>query len=163
MDELVVRTTPGQLRGLRNYLVGAAAGSVLLVLGSVLTDGSLSTRLVLWGAGFGISFLIGLWAYAMYARAFTECSAAGIRTRGLAGQIECPWSGVDRIALRHGRRTVTMMVTTSSGNQFQLGAPVNGGAMGDPEFGSKAAAILRYWRTMTQAPPTASVSGMPPP
>jgi hypothetical protein len=44
------------------------------------------------------------------------------------------------------------MVTTTNGTRFRLGAPVNGGAMGDPEFGSKVEAIQQYWLTLTHAP-----------
>lgn len=153
MDELTIRTTPGQLQGLRNVVVAGTAITTLLILGTVLVNGSLSTTLGWWAAGIGIGTLIGTWAYVMYTRAFTECSPAGIRTRGLTGQTQCPWTQVARIELRPYGQTITMMVTTTSGTRFRLGAPVNGGAMGDPEFGSKAEAIQQYWLAVTHAPP----------
>jgi hypothetical protein len=84
------------LRGLRNLVVVYAVITVLLTLGAVLANGSLGRALGWWAAGLGIGSLIGLWAYVMYARAFTECSAAGIRTRGLAGQTQCPWAQIAR-------------------------------------------------------------------
>jgi len=152
----MIRTTSGQLRGLRNWLVIIAVVTVLLILGTVRTNGGLSKTLGLYAAGAGIGTVTVLWSYAVYARAFTQCSPAGIRTRGLSGATECPWAQVASIELRPYKQTVTVMVTTASGVRFRLGAPVNGGVMGDPEFGSKVEAIQQYWLAVTAAPPASA-------
>jgi hypothetical protein len=153
VDELVIRTTPDQLRGLRKVLVVVAAFTIILIPGAVLADGSLGTRLDVLAAAGGISSLALLWVYSAYSRAFTECSPAGIRTRSLGGLTECPWTGVAKIALCPRGQTVTVMVTTTNSTRFRLGTPVDGGAMGDPEFALKVAAIQQYWRTATRTPP----------
>jgi hypothetical protein len=93
----------------------------------------------------GIVALVGSWALVMYVWAFTECTPIGIRTRGLAGSRECRWAEVAAIVARPYGRTATVMVTTTAGERFRLGAPVAGGVMGDPEFPAKVAQIRQYW------------------
>lgn len=93
----------------------------------------------------GIVALVGLWALVMYVWALTECTPTEIRTRGLAGTRECRWTEVAAIVARPYGRTATVMVTTTAGGRFRLGAPVAGGVMGDPEFAAKVAQIRQYW------------------
>jgi PH (Pleckstrin Homology) domain-containing protein len=153
VGDLTIRTAPRQLRGLRRFVVAVAAITALLILGSVLADGSVSGTLGLYAFVTGIVSVTGLWTYVMYARTVTECTPAGIRTRGLSGRTQCPWAHVTGIDLRPYRGTVTVMVTTTSGTRFRLGAPVSGGVMGDPEFRSKVEAIQDYWLAATHDPP----------
>jgi hypothetical protein len=135
------------LRGLRNYtLISIAVTAVLAVMAFLMRGGPLEG----WAVGAGLVALIGAWAYVMYARAWTECTPAGIRTRGLGGLRQCSWPQVADIAIRPGTGT-TIRVTTVGGTQFLLGVPVNGGVMRDPEFVSKLRQIREYWRSATLA------------
>jgi hypothetical protein len=146
MQDLRFRPTPRQLRGLRNYvLILIAATAVLAVLAFQVRGAS-----VAWAVGLGLGALMGIWAYVMYARASTECTPAGIRTRGLGGLRQCSWPQVADIAIRPGTGT-TIRVTTVSGTRFLLGVPVSGGVMRDPEFGFKLRQIQEYWRSATLA------------
>jgi hypothetical protein len=101
----------------------------------------------------------------MYARAFTECTADGIRTRGLGGVRQCSWPQVADIAIRLTPGSRLVVVTTADGTRFWLGAPVDGGTMPDPQFTSKFGQIVNYW--LTAAPdnrgqtPQADVSPSP--
>jgi hypothetical protein len=147
MRDLRFQPTPRQLRGLRNYaLILIAATAVLALIASLVRGGPLAG----WAMGAGLGALIGVWAYVMYARASTECTPAGIRTRGLGGLRQCSWPQVADIAIRPGTGT-TIRVTTVGGTRFLLGVPVNGGVMRDPEFGSKLRQIQEYWRSATLA------------
>ena len=82
------------------------------------------TALVLAGVGgfaqglvgiivLGTGALVCLYAFTAYLLAVTECTPAGIRTRGLAGPRRCSWSQVTDISLRYGRRSVRITVTTA--------------------------------------------------
>ncbi len=146
VEELTFRITARQLRGLRTYL------ALLAGIIAVLTAAGLSTRagmLLVWDVAVGLGLAVGLYAYVMYARAFTDCTAAGIRTRGLAGQRECAWPQVADIAPAYSR-TATVMVATTGGARFRLGVPVTGGVMADPEFAAKVSQIQHYWRSAAQ-------------
>ena len=59
----------------------------------------------------GTGALVCLYAFTAYLLAVTECTPAGIRTRGLAGPRRCSWSQVTDISLRYGRRSVRITVT----------------------------------------------------
>jgi hypothetical protein len=98
-------------------------------------------------AGFGVAVLVAAWAYLMYALALTECTADGIRTRGLGGVRQCPWQQVADIAIRRDPGSRLVVVTAVDGTRFWLGAPVDGGVMPDPEFATKFRQIVGYWRT----------------
>ena len=147
VQDLRFHATPRELRGLRNFvLILIAATAVFAVTALLVRRGSLEA----WAAGAGLCALIVVWAYVMYARASTECTPAGIRTRGLGGRRQCSWPQVADIAIRPGTGTV-IMVTRVDGTRFLLGVPVNGGVMRDPEFGSKLRQIQEYWRSASLA------------
>jgi len=118
------------------------------------------TALVLAGVGgfaqglvgiivLGTGALVCLYAFTAYLLAVTECTPAGIRTRGLAGPRRCSWSQVTDISLRYGRRSVRIRVTTAHGRRFWLGAPVHGGVAGDPKIYDKFSKIQAYWRSIS--------------
>jgi hypothetical protein len=154
MDELVIRPTRDQLRTIGYHQAICPVMAIVLILAAVLAGGSLGATLELLAAGFGIGSVPGVLAYLIYARSFTECSQAGIRTSGLARQRQCPWSAVAEMGLRPFGRMVTVTVTTTSATRFRLGAPVDGNYnMRDPEFASKIAAIQQYWLTAALTPP----------
>jgi Bacterial PH domain len=87
----------------------------------------------------------------VHARAYTECTPAGIRTRGLAGTRECRWEEVADIVAQPYRGAAFIMVVTRSGRRFRLGAPVEGGVMGDPQLPAKMAEIRQYWQSAVAA------------
>jgi hypothetical protein len=148
---LRLTTARSQLRGLRTYTAFLCAIAVVLVgLWILAGRGHGGSALAPWAIGAGIAALICLYSWVAYARAFTECTPAGLRTRGLGGLTECSWPGVSDIVLRPHGRTVTVMVTTTTGTRFRLGVPVDGGVMGDPRFRVKAQQILDYWHSATK-------------
>jgi hypothetical protein len=122
----------------------------LLVLALIVAASVLGLAVLhgLWAAaGLGVALLLATWACIMYACAFTECSAAGIRTRGLGWVRQRPWPQVADIAIRRGPGSRLVVVTTVDGTRFWLGAPVDGGVMPDPEFAAKFRQIVSYWQT----------------
>lgn len=42
----------------------------------------------------------------------------------------------------------TVLITTTSGTRFRLGAPLDGRVARDPEFWDKLLQIRNYWRTV---------------
>ena len=125
MADLRFTRERSRLRGL-----GILTALVLAGLGGFAQAWSASSSSVL-GA------LVCLYAFTAYLLAVTECTPAGIRTRGLAGSRRCSWSQVTDISLRHGRRSVRITVTTALGRRFWLGAPVHGGVVSDPKIYDK--------------------------
>ena len=103
------------------------------------------------GLGIGIgaeaSLLIAALSAVPYSRAFTECTPAGIRSRGLGPEWRCGWHEVSEIAIRPGARgpTRTVALVTTDGRVLTLGAPVAGGVMPDGQFESKVREIRGYW------------------
>jgi hypothetical protein len=115
-----------------------------------------------WGLATAISAPTVGWVLLRYKRAFTECSPAGIRSRGLTREWRCDWAHVRDIAIRRsvnprGPDTYTMVVTTVGGDRLQLGMPVRGGLMPDREFDAKAEKIRAYWQAAVGAQPTPGV------
>lgn len=151
VENLRLTIARSQLRGLLAYIALISAVTVLLAVFWAL-GGQGGSVVGAWALGAGIGALIGLYAYIAYARAFTECTPAGLRTRGLGGLQECPWSGVSDASLRPHGRTATVMVTTTSGTRFRLGVPVDGGVMRDPEFMGKVQQVVEYWHSATEEP-----------
>ena len=135
MRPLTFRISARQLRGLSLFVLALGGAAVAWA----------GVGMVAFAISAGLVALIGLWALVMYIRAFTECTPTGIRTRGLAGTRECRWADVAAIVARPYGRTTTVMLTTTAGGRFRLGAPVAGGVMGDPEFPAKVAQIRQYW------------------
>src|SRR5215472_14895011 len=91
VDDLTFRTTGRQLR---NLLIGAVVVTALgAAAGVAVADhaggggGPLPSAI-----GLGIAALIYLYALVAYAVAHTECTPAGIRTRGLGGRRSCRWA-----------------------------------------------------------------------
>jgi hypothetical protein len=122
----------------------------LAILGLVVAASVLGVAVLhgLWAAaGLGVALLLVAWASIMYACAFTECTAVGIRTRVLGWVRHCPWRKVADIAIRRGPGSRLVVVTTVDGTRFWLGAPVDGGVMPDPEFAAKFRQIVSYWHT----------------
>jgi hypothetical protein len=145
MAELRLTITVRQKRGLLLLLVIVGLAALVLALMRPLA--------AVW---LGIAELLVLWAYVMYARAFTECTPDGIRTRGLGGQRQCSWPQVANIRLHPRSRLV--VVTTRDGRRFWLGVPVDGGVMPDPEFTVKFKQVVRYWHA---APGSSAGEGEP--
>jgi hypothetical protein len=152
VDRLTFRTTARQLLGLGLYVLLLAGVAVALAVTMVVTHASWGSRISVWVIAAVIVAVVALWALVMSAVAFTECTPAGIRTRGLARTHSCSWAEVGvivsapRQSWRYGRTPATVSVITTSGSRFRLGAPVAGGVMRDPEFAAKFAQIQEYWQ-----------------
>jgi Bacterial PH domain len=102
----------------------------------------------------GLSALLCLCVWIPYSRAFTECTPAWLRTRGMRGIREYPWPDIAGVAIRKRRGTAAVKITTSHGRCFLLWAPCDRPiAMSDRGFPGKAQRIMGYWQWMAQAPP----------
>jgi hypothetical protein len=133
---------------LRNFVITFIVATGVLTSLAVLNPAG---QIVGWAVGAGFVVLVGIWAYLMYSRAYTECTPAGIRTFGLGGLRSYPWPLVTDIRIRYGGYGIaTVRVTTVGGNRFYLGAPVVGGVMGgNPQiFKDKFLQIQAYWRSV---------------
>ena len=114
------------------------------VLLDIVMVGAHGHGLVLdWGAGLTIAGLIGLWARTAYARAYTEVSADGIKTRGIFGTRKAAWAEVRDIRLLdyQVRGMSLVKVVLRGGRSFRLGAPVHSQVMPDPAFTRKVERI----------------------
>jgi hypothetical protein len=142
VEDLRFTIDRSQMRGLRIYTVGGAAAFVVFAGGWALSGraGMLGT-LALMAA---IVAVIGGYAWAVYAAAFTECTPTGLRTRGFSGTRQSAWPGIADIRVRPYGQTASVMVTTASGARFRLGAPVDGGVMKDPEFMNRTLQVIAY-------------------
>lgn len=143
MKVLRFETLPGQLRRLRTFLIVVTITGLLPAVLAFLTRGGVNLRPVIAFAGF--LELLGIVEYVTFARAFSECTPAGIRTRVFVRLTAYPWSQVADVSVRQIRTTAKVMVTTVDGSRFMLGAPVVDILMVDPEFDSKARQIQAYW------------------
>ena len=142
-----------QLRG-----IGILTALVLvLVLISGLKSASTGHIGLAGTVAFGAGGLVCLYPFTAYMLAVTECTPTEIRTRGLGGPRRCSWPEVTDIGLRYTSRSLVVSVTTRSGRQFWLGAPMHG----DPEFDKKLSQIQAYWRVITagQEPTTDTSHG----
>ncbi len=155
MDNASFRPTSRQRRNLLLFTIGCAIVSAALLTAVFAGHVDSSGRVLGFGLGFGMSFLLGATVLAQYRRAFTTCSAEGIQSRGLSGsKRSCPWGQVEDIRVRQSdpRRpppTFTVTVFTTSGGHFTLGAPVSGGLMPDPDFEAKVRRIRSCWWAAT--------------
>jgi hypothetical protein len=154
VDSLIFRTTGRQRR---NLLIGAVllTGVAAPVDAAVAASHAhLSGQALTYLIALGVAALIYLYACVAYAAARTECALTGIRTWGLGGRRSCPWAEVADIFPRRSHRTSIVVVATTGGRHFWLGAPVDGGIMPDPEFAAKIGQIRDYWnRAVTINPP----------
>jgi hypothetical protein len=150
VQPLRFRLVPRQLRGLltRTVTVTVAAVLLLTLWVSHLHDKGW-TELAPLALAAGVGALLCAYSYGAYATAFTECTQSGIRTRGLAGVRTCPWAEVrDITPLRDG----VVRISTTSGMNFWLGAPVQSRLMPDPEFFSKVTQVMDCWLSATERP-----------
>jgi hypothetical protein len=123
-----------------------------------------SKTLVKWGIGLTIAGVIALWARTAYARAYTELTAEGIKTRGLFGTRRAAWADVKGISVLdyRGRGVYSVKVVLGSGKGFRLGAPVHSQVMADPAFTSKVERILAVrQQALYGAAPGASAGAVP--
>ncbi|HEY2316137.1 MAG TPA: hypothetical protein VGH96_21190, partial [Streptosporangiaceae bacterium] len=90
MADLRFTRERSRLRGL-----GILAALVLALVGG-------SARGLVGIIVLGTGALVCLYAFTAYLLAVTECTPAGIRTRGLGGPRRCSWSQVTDISLRYG-------------------------------------------------------------
>jgi hypothetical protein len=98
--------------------------------------------IVLW-----IATLAGLYLMVAVFRSFTELRPAGLRTRGFGRLHECPWTEVTSITdmwRDNGRGFRHVVVTTSSGKHFRLGAPLGG-----PQYHEQLGRIDARWKAAT--------------
>lgn len=147
MEKLTVRPSARQITTLVLFTLVLAVVAAFL-LRRHLAGGDASGRILGFGIGFGAAALTVGWCAVMYSLAYTECTAAGIRSRGLGLPWRCDWDEVGQIAIRPAMRgpTATVLLTTVSGRQYTLGAPVSGGVMADRDFGNRAREIRDYWQ-----------------
>lgn len=130
-----------QLTLYAGLLTGAG---VLLDIVAVGAHGHGPKKLVAWGIGLTIGGVIALCARTAYARAYTELTADGIRTRGIVGTRRAAWADVRDISVLDykGKGVYSVKVLLRSGKTFRLGAPVSSQVMADPEFNSKVERII---------------------
>lgn len=116
--------------GRKGFVFLAALMLGLTVLATVLTIVARNgasfawAPIVLW-----IATLAGLYFIIAGFRSFTELRPDGLRTRGFGRLHECPWTEVTSITdmwRDNGRGLRYVVVATSSGKQFRLGAPLGG-------------------------------------
>ena len=119
MEDLRFTVERSQLRGLRIYTAVAAAAAVALGAAWQLSRSSGQVGMLALVAGLGAA--LGAYSWAAYARAFTECTPAGLRTRGLGGLRESTWPRITDIGLRpYGRGAVGMALSgpNTGGSQY---------------------------------------------
>lgn len=154
---LIFRVTASQRRALAITVV------VLTALASALSGAAAAFsnpggRLTVIAAGVGLAALLVLYYAVAYAVAYTECTPAGLRVRGVAWRRFLPWERLRDIAVRDyasspyrvgpSRPLRIVIVTALDGSRFWLGAPIDGGqGLGDPQFEDKIGQIQRYWHS----------------
>lgn len=148
----------------------AGPSATLLVLYAY--QGAANWRFLVVGICLGLPALFAGLTLTGFLRGLTECSPAGIRTRGLSGKHQCGWEDVTSIAVREqggpspyaprGGSAVTLSVAvfTRSG-RFALGAPISGGVAPDRDFTAKARQIRDYWHAATGRPASRDSAPMP--
>ena len=121
-----------------------AAAGVLLDIVAVAARGHVPGKVAAWGMGLTIGGVIALWARTAYARAYTELSADGIRTRGIFGTRRAAWADVKDISVvdNKGKGVYSVKVLLRSGRGFRLGAPVHSPVMADPAFSRKVEQLM---------------------
>jgi len=136
--------------GRRGYVFIAALLLALAVLATVLTIVARNgasfawAPIVLW-----IAALPGLYFVVAASRSFTELQPNGFRTRGFGRLHECPWTEVTSITDMwndNGRGLRYVVVATSSGEHFRLGAPLGG-----PHYHEQLGRIEARWKAATSS------------
>jgi len=134
----------------RGFLFIPALGLALAVLVTVLTIVARNGASFVWAAiVMWIATLAGLYFAVAVFRSFTELHPDRFRTRGFGRLHECPWTEVTRITgiwrdNQGSRGFRHVVVTTSSGKEFRLGAPLGG-----PHFYEQLARIEARWKAAT--------------
>jgi len=161
---LIFRVTASQRRAL------VITAAVSTVLAAVLAWVGLAARnesfLAVLAAGVGIVALAAVYYAVAYATAYTECTPAGLRTRGVTWRRLLAWerlrdiavrdSGSARYQYRYPTRAKPLrivIITADDGTRFWLGAPIDGAqGLGDPEFEDKIGQIRHYWHVVVTSP-----------
>jgi len=173
MEVVTFRPTSRQIALLVTSVAVLAIAALAILVPHYAAGARLASAVFSWGLAAAIGVPLLGWALLRYKRAFTECSPAGIRSRGLSREWQCDWADVREIAIRRssnprGPNTYTVIVTTVSGDRLLLGMPVRGGLMPDADFEAKAARIRAYWQAAIGAQPAVGtpvpvvVGGSPP-
>jgi hypothetical protein len=147
MHSLSFRVTGRQRQALLIMAVIVAAAIPALGFAAVVTFSVLGWLAVWYAISLGLTALSSSYACASHAFAYTECTPKGIFARGLRGRVECPWTEVRRVSegpSAMNRRCVVVWTTT--GGSFSLGAPVDGRLVRDPEFAENLEQITKYWQ-----------------
>ena len=133
-----------QVTQLTRYGGLVTGAGVVLDIAALAEHGHGPKALLKWALGLTIAGLIVLWARTAYARAYTELTADGIRTRGLFGTRRAAWADVADISVHDSRNrgVYSVKVHLRGGSGFRLGAPVHSPVMTDPEFDQKVQQIL---------------------
>jgi hypothetical protein len=166
VDVLTFRPTRTQVRYLTLLTVGLGLLAAVILLIRYAAGISLPDRVYNCGVAAAICTPLAGWVLLRYARAFTECSPAGIRSRGLTREWQCKWEYVREVAVRastaRSQRTYTVILTATDGGRLRLGMPVSGGIMPDPDFTAKVARIRAYWRDAAGADFETATAGLIP-
>jgi hypothetical protein len=150
VEDLVLRSTPRQLRGLlKGCAITAAIAVPLIAVGAVFPAGR--GAVIPSGVGIGVGSLIFLATYLFKRSDVTEATALGLRNRNFGRSRRLTWDEIADITVRTGSTalstpTATVRVTPVRGRKFTLAAPVDGGAMVDPAFREKYKNIRAHWR-----------------
>jgi hypothetical protein len=125
-----------------------AVAALAIVLGSFVAGASWLGPVTVYGLTAALAAPIVAWVTVRSGRSFTACDAAGIRSRGLGREWRCDWQFVAAVSIRTGVRNPsvgTVVVHTTAGDRLQLGVPVTGDVMPDPDFDTKVGQIRAYW------------------
>jgi hypothetical protein len=158
----IFRATGRQLAFLAIAVAVLALVAAAILVPHYAAGAGMGSAVFGWGLAAAIGAPSVAWVLLRYKRAFTECSPAGIRSRGLTREWRCDWAHVREIAIRRsvnprGPDTYTVVVNTVGGDRLLLGMPVSGGIMPDPDFQTKVAGIREYWQAAIGAQPAPDV------
>lgn len=152
---LMFRVTASQRRAL--VISSAVVTAVAVVLAGAALAVPNPARLAALAVSAGILALISVYYSVAYAAAYTECTPAGLRVRGVTRRRFLPWARLRDIAVRDygsspyrgpGKSLRIVIITADDGTRFWLGAPIGGGqGLGDPQFEDKIWQIRHYWRS----------------
>jgi hypothetical protein len=138
--------------GRRGFLFIPALGLAISVLVTVLAIAARNGASFVWASiAMWIATLAGLYFAAAVFRSFTELHPDRFRTRAFGRLHEYPWTEVSSITdmwrdNESSRGFRHVVVTTSSGKQFRLGAPLGG-----PDYHEQLARIEARWKAATDS------------
>ena len=135
----------------------AGPGAVALIPPGRLSDRGFGA--VVGGACAIVLFVI---VYAAFARNVAVLDESGLRTRWhLLPVRRCSWENVRlvRVITTGNGPSRYVKVEPRTAKPFHLGAPLDTAGMRDPQFGDRAAEILRYWRAAARPKPPPSRLG----